>query len=114
MRTAAGRPLAFACAVVLAGCGGGSTARPPSSAAVADDGLVEIGAGLRGPAGLQASAYATGLDHVSGLATDAQGRLWAATADPSDSGTDGIYLVTGGRPQLVVDDVRTPMGLLWS
>jgi glucose/arabinose dehydrogenase len=74
-----------------------------------------IGAGLRGPSGLTATVYATGLKHVSALATDAQGRVWVATAAASDTGKDAIYLVdaAGVTPQKVVTDVHTPLGLVW-
>jgi glucose/arabinose dehydrogenase len=74
-----------------------------------------IGAGLRGPSGLTATAYAKGLKHVSALVTDAQGRVWVATAAASDKGTDAIYLVSeaGATPLKVVTDVHTPLGLVW-
>lgn len=60
-------------------------------------------------------AYATGLEHVSALAFDTRGRLWAATADYADSGDDAVYVVTnlGATPQRVIDGVHTPLGLLW-
>ncbi len=74
-----------------------------------------IGAGLRGPSGLDATVYAKGLKHIAALATDAQGRVWVATAAASDTGKDAIYLVAeaGATPQKVVTDVHTPLGLLW-
>ena len=74
-----------------------------------------IGAGLTGPSGLSAKVYARGLKHVSALATDAQGRVWAATAAASDAGKDAIYLLgaAGASPQKIVTDVHTPLGLLW-
>ncbi|HEY3671042.1 MAG TPA: SMP-30/gluconolactonase/LRE family protein [Acidimicrobiia bacterium] len=74
-----------------------------------------IGAGLRGPSGLRATAYAKGLKHIAALATDAQGRVWAATAAASDKGTDAIYLVTesGAVPTKIVTDVHTPLGIVW-
>ena len=77
--------------------------------------LVSIGAGLRGPSGLNATVYAKGLKHASAFATDAQGRLWVATAAASDKGNDAVYLVTaaGATPQKVVTDVHTPLGLVW-
>ncbi len=54
--------------------------------------------------------YATGLKHASTLATDAQGRVWVATAAASDKGKDAIYLVSesGATPQRIVSDVHTP------
>src|SRR5215203_5650764 len=74
-----------------------------------------IGAGLRGPSGLSATVYAKGLKHVSALASDAQGRMWVATAAASDRGKDAIYLVTesGATPTTVVTDVHTPLGIVW-
>ncbi len=74
-----------------------------------------IGAGLRGPSGLTATVYATGLKHASALATDAQGRVWVATAAASDKGKDAIYLVSdsGATPQRIVSDVHTPLGIVW-
>ncbi len=52
---------------------------------------------------------------MSALATDAQGRVWVATAAASDKGKDGIYLVSesGATPQRIVSDVHTPLGILW-
>jgi glucose/arabinose dehydrogenase len=74
-----------------------------------------IGAGLTGPSGLTATVHAKDLKHVSALATDAQGRLWVATAAASDAGKDAVYLVTaaGATPKKVVTDVHTPLGILW-
>jgi glucose/arabinose dehydrogenase len=74
-----------------------------------------IGAGLRGPSGLSATVYATGLQHVSALATDAQGRVWVATAAARDKGKDSVYLVSGAgaTPQKIVTDVHTPLGVVW-
>ena len=99
----------FVLLAVLVAC-----ASPFTGEGVADA-SVSIGAGLRGPAGLTATVYAKGLRHVSALATDAQGRVWAATAAASDTGHDAIYLVSasGATPQQVVTDVHTPLGLLW-
>jgi glucose/arabinose dehydrogenase len=104
-----GRRLAALAATVLvaASCGGVGQA--------ASGGLVPIGAGLMGPAGLQATVYTGGLPNVSTLAFDAEGRLWLATADSSDHGTDGVYLVRspGAPPVEVIPGVHTPLGLLW-
>jgi glucose/arabinose dehydrogenase len=74
-----------------------------------------IGAGLRGPSGLSATVYATGLQHVSALATDAQGRVWVATAAARDTGKESVYLVSGAgaTPQKIVTDVHTPLGVVW-
>jgi glucose/arabinose dehydrogenase len=76
---------------------------------------VPIGAGLAGPAGLTATVYTPGAARVAAFAFDAQSRLWFATADYSDSGADGLYLVAGagGQPQLVVGGLHTPLGLVW-
>ena len=77
--------------------------------------LVDIGAGLRGVRGLHATVYATGLPHATAMAFDPQGRLWVATADYSDAGTDGVYFVprAGSTPVPVVTALHTPLGLLW-
>ena len=92
--------------LVLVGCGG--------SAAAASEALVDIGAGLRGPAGLHASVYAQGLASAAAMAVDDDGRLWVATADYTDSGTDGLYLVgSAATPLEVVSALHTPLGLLW-
>ncbi len=89
---------------LVAACG-------PSSSA-----LTDIGAGLRGPSGLTATVYATGLEHASAFAFDTQGRLWVATADYEDKGTDAVYLVekAGADPVKVIADLHTPLGLLWN
>jgi glucose/arabinose dehydrogenase len=86
-----------------------------STSASAARATAAIGAGLRGPSGLTATVSAKGLEHVSAFATDAQDRLWVATAAASDKGKDAIYLVTdaGATPQRVVTDVHTPLGILW-
>jgi hypothetical protein len=59
--------------------------------------LQPIGAGVRGPAHLRATVYATGLRNVSAFALDRAGRLWATTAGNSDRAGDGLYLVA--RPE---------------
>jgi glucose/arabinose dehydrogenase len=94
--------------LVATGCGA-------AVQAAAGGELVAIGAGLMGPSTMQAAVYATGLAKVSTLAVDAQGRLWAATADSTDRGADGVYLVpaAGARPVEVIPDLHTPLGLLW-
>jgi glucose/arabinose dehydrogenase len=93
---------------VLAGCASGGSGQAKS-------GLVDIGAGLRGPDGLKATVYARGLALASAFAFDAQGRLWVATSGAQTHGTDGIYLVphAGAQPVKVVSHVRGPLGLLW-
>jgi glucose/arabinose dehydrogenase len=92
-------------AAVAAGCGSGGTT----------GGLVPIGAGLRGPSGLRASVYATGLRHVSAFALDRRGRLWVTTSGATTHGSDGVYLVrkAGARPVKVVSGLRAPLGLVW-
>jgi glucose/arabinose dehydrogenase len=103
--------LACVVAVVFAG---GCVASGATTAA-ASNGLVDIGAGLSGPAGLSATVAATGLENVAALAVDARGRLWAATAAYSDEGNDGLYVVSapGASPIEVVAGLHTPLGLLW-
>ena len=100
--------------VVLAGCT--TAAAGVSPTASAGTGLVDIGAGLAGPAGLTATVAATGLAHVSAFAFDADGRLWAATAGYGDDGSDAVYLVgsDGSTPVKVIAGLHTPLGLVWS
>ena len=95
--------------LLLAGCAGGSSRASPTTK------LVSIGAGLRGPSGLTASVAVQGLVHVSALATDAEGRLWAATAEYEDHGTDAVHLVPspGEATVTVITGLNTPLGLLW-
>jgi glucose/arabinose dehydrogenase len=91
---------------LVAGCAG--AAAPTAS-------LVDIGAGLHGPAGLAATTYATGLANVAAAAFDDDDRLWAATASFADDGTDAVYLVpaAGATPVKVIADAHTPLGLVW-
>jgi hypothetical protein len=100
--------VAVALAVLGAACG---DAGPAPSA----DGLVDIGAGLRGPAGATAAVYASGLSMTSAFATDPGGRLWIATADYRDTGVDAVYLVAaaGDVPVAVIPGLHTALGLLW-
>jgi len=104
MRSRAAAVLAAA-ALVCAACG----SRGPS------DGLTAIGAGVRGPAGLAAAVYATGLEAMSAFAFDGRGRLWVATAAYTGEGRDGVFLVAapGAAPVEVVSGLRTPLGLAW-
>ena len=93
--------------VVLAtGCGGGQSLSPA---------LVSIGAGLKGPSGLHATVYATGLPLMSAFAFDARGRLWVATSGATTHATDGVFVVPrpGARPIRVVSALRGPLGLVW-
>ena len=96
-------------ALGAAACGAGE-ADPAKRAA-----LVPIGAGLRGPEGLAATVYATGLPTASAFALDGRGRLWVATSAASDHRHDGVYLVAraGARPLKVIGGVRGPLGLTW-
>ncbi len=78
-------------------------------------GVHAIGAGLRGPAGLTAGVYARGVEHVSALAFDGRGRLWATASGATAHGGDGVFLVPrgGGRATRVVAGPRGPLGLVW-
>jgi glucose/arabinose dehydrogenase len=112
--------------VVLAGCtsataGTGASASSLAASSspalsAADAALTDIGSGLKGPAGLVATVYATGLANVSAFAFDAEGRLWAATAAYDDAGTDAVYRIdsAGATPVQVIGDLHTPLGLVWS
>jgi glucose/arabinose dehydrogenase len=97
----------LATALLAAGC-----ARADSTAGGA---LVDIGAGINGPAGVSATVYATGLEHVAAFAFDAEDRLWIATAEYTDTGNDAVYVVTaaGASPVKVIRAVHTPLGLVW-
>jgi glucose/arabinose dehydrogenase len=110
VRTVGRVTAALAAALTAASCASSS-----SRAGGSGDGLVPIGAALRGPADLRASAYAHGPANLAALALDGQGRLWAATADSVDHGKDGLYVVTkpGAAPLEVVAGLHTPLGLLW-
>jgi glucose/arabinose dehydrogenase len=102
----AGLPLALALA--LAGCGskGGGA---HGSAAVA------IGAGLEGPAGLQATVYAQGPPTTAAFAFDGRGRLWLTAAGLEAHTHDGVYVIAtpGARASKVVSGLRDPLGLAW-
>jgi glucose/arabinose dehydrogenase len=76
---------------------------------------VDIGAGLKGPAGLTATVYSTGLPTASAFALDPRGRLWVATSAATDHRKDGVYLIAraGARPVKVIAGVRGPLGLTW-
>ncbi len=83
--------------------------------AVASTPLASIGAGLKGPKGLHAAVYATGLAHVSAFALDARGRHWVTTSAASGHSADGVYLVAraGAKPVEVISGLRGPLGLVW-
>jgi glucose/arabinose dehydrogenase len=101
--------LVLAVALALTACGGGS-GDPASTAA-----RVDIGQGLQGPAGLEATLFATGLRNVSAFAFDARGRLWATTSAAADHRRDGVYLIgrAGAKPVKVIAGVEGPLGLVW-
>ena len=92
------------CVIVLAACGGSATAGP-----------VSIGAGLSGPADLRAAVYAHGLVHVSALAYDRRGRLWATVSGSATHRKDGVYVVShaGATPHKVAGGLTAPLGLVW-
>jgi glucose/arabinose dehydrogenase len=94
---------------VVAGCAGASGSAARSA------GPVDIGQGLRGPAGLKATVYAAGLRNVAALALDSRGRLWATTSAASDHSGDGVYLIprAGAAPVKVIGGVEGPLGLAW-
>jgi len=92
----------------LSGCG--SSGHNPQRAR-----LVPIGAGVRGPAGLRATAYAKGPPTVAALAFDPQGRLWLAAAGLEAHTRDGVYVIAkpGGPAAKVISGLDDPLGLLW-
>jgi glucose/arabinose dehydrogenase len=96
-------------AAIASGCASASG----STSTTAD--LVDIGAGLKGPAAVHATVYATGVVHSSAFAFDASGRLWVATADETDAGRDRVYVVSaaGATPVAVLTGLHTPLGLVW-
>jgi glucose/arabinose dehydrogenase len=60
--------------------------------------------------------YARGIKHISALAEDADGRIWVATATGTTDDADAAVSVVpraGARPVTVIDDVDTPLGLVW-
>jgi glucose/arabinose dehydrogenase len=93
--------------LLLAGCGSGSPS--PSG------GLVAIGAGLRGPAGMRATIYAQGPPTLAAFAFDPAGRLWLAAAGLSSHTEDGVYLLArpGARALKVISGLDDPLGLYW-
>lgn len=90
--------------LLLTGCG---KSDPPK--------LVPIGAGLKGPSGLKATVYATGLVHASAFTFDSKGRLWVAVSGSDTHGTDGIYMVAhaGATPVKMISGPKGPLGLIW-
>ena len=104
-------------ALFAVGCSGiGVNASGAAGAATTTTaGLIDIGSGLEGPAGLAAAVASVGAPNVAALAEDADGRLWFGTADYTDSGSDGVYLSTGTgtAPIEVISGQHTVLGLLW-
>ena len=108
-RSFAGLVLLVVLGLVAAACGSATSTSTSGNLATTD-----IGAGLRGPAGLSATTVATGMANVAALTFDAGGRLWAATSSMSDDGTDAVYVVdAAGTATRVIADLHTPLGLLW-
>ena len=111
-------------ASAVSGCAGtASTATattiPTATASpAAADGLVDIGVGLRGPAGAAALVLATGLTNVAAFAIDAEDRLWAGTAAYTDAGSDVVAVLDlhdpGVAPKTVISGLHTVLGLAWS
>ena len=91
-------------ALALAACGGASR-----------QSLGDVGAGLSGASGLEASVYARGVPQMSAFTFDAQGRLWVAGSGATTHAGDGVYLIrsAGSNPVKVIDSVRGPLGLAW-
>jgi len=88
----------------------GSVGKRPSRS-----GLVSIGAGIEGPAGLKATVYAKGPATLAALAFDRYGRTWLAAAGLETHTRDGVYLIAkpGGRAVKVVSGLNDPLGLDW-
>jgi glucose/arabinose dehydrogenase len=85
-----------------------------AGSASAGSGLVSIGSGLKGPAGLKATVYATGLQHLSALAVGSDGRVWATTSAATDHADDGIYVIPRAHAKpVLVARVAEPLGLTW-
>jgi glucose/arabinose dehydrogenase len=76
---------------------------------------VAIGAGLKGPAGLRASAYAEGPATLADILLDRQGRLWLTAAGLESHTNDGVYEISkpGGPPVKVISGLSDPLGLAW-
>jgi hypothetical protein len=104
--------------IVLLGCAAltlSAACGSVSTASATPKPLVSIGQGLRSRSGLVATVYARGLDLVSALAFDPQGRLWAATSPNRSNGQDGLYVIAkaGATPLEVLSDLNKPLALLW-
>jgi glucose/arabinose dehydrogenase len=98
--------------LAISGCGSADKSRIVSRP---KSGLVSIGAGLMGPAGLKATVYAQGPPTVATFTFDPGGRLWLTAAGLETHRLDGVYLVSGaaGRAQKVVSGLNDPLGLSW-
>jgi len=109
------RRLAAALALLLAVAGCSSAAGGGGGASGLIGQLTDIGAGVRGPAGLAATVYARAPKDVAAIAFDRQGRVWMSTAAYDDNGTDGVYLIArrGAAAVRVIAGLHTPLGLLW-
>ena len=109
------RALVVVVLVAVSGAGCGDAGAPTSSPPAGADGLVGVGAGLRGPEGVTATLYASGVPKMAAFSADPEGRLWIATANYRDTGTDAVYLVAaaGATPVAVVPSLHTALGLLW-
>jgi glucose/arabinose dehydrogenase len=100
---------------LLALCGCGSSNEHTSVTGSSSDGLVSIGAGLKGPIGLQATVYAKGPPTLAAFAFDSRGRLWLTAAGLNEHTDDGVYMVAnpGARAVKVVAGLDDPLGILW-
>jgi glucose/arabinose dehydrogenase len=108
----------LAAALLVSSCTAGASSSDSTGSAEPTplaNGLSPIGAGLAGPAGLTATVFASGILQAAALAFDTQGRLWVATAAYTDTGQDGVNLVTaaGATPIEVISGLHTALGLLW-
>jgi glucose/arabinose dehydrogenase len=99
--------------LAISGCGSASSVH--TSTTRAQTGLVPIGAGLYGPAGLKATVYATGPPTAAAFAFDPAGRLWLTAAGLEAHTHDGVYLVAkaGAQAQRIVSGLNNPLGLDW-
>jgi len=97
----------------LAGCGAGGHAT--TAGRTTTSGLVAIGAGLRGPAGLRASVYAHGPATTAAFAFDPRGRLWLTAAGLEAHAHDGVYMIPrpGAAALKVVSGLDDPLGVEW-
>jgi glucose/arabinose dehydrogenase len=104
------------CLAACAAPAGSASTSGAAPSATAELGLVDIGAGLTGKAGLSASMYGSGkIADAAVFAIDGQGRLWVGTGASTDTGTDGVYLVASGTavPFEVISGLHTVLGLAW-